>query len=128
MPVYISWDSPERDRVLFEFVGKWTGEEYFAARAQGIAMSDTVSHVVNVIVDISASSLFPSNMLSHFGSSIDKNPKNFEIAVIVSTSTFVAALTNVIAKLYAKRGMQFKVVRTLQAARAVFAAQKPQAA
>ncbi|MFN8373789.1 MAG: hypothetical protein U0694_13055 [Anaerolineae bacterium] len=121
MPVNIQWDDEAQTRVLFEFSGKWTWDEYQKARQQGIRMTTDLPQIVNLIVDYSHCDMFPSNMLSHFGSSIEQNPKPFELAVIVTGSPFVKTLVNVITKVYTRKGVNFKVARTLEDARKIFA-------
>ncbi|HLU09135.1 MAG TPA: hypothetical protein VK003_05675 [Oceanobacillus sp.] len=113
MPVSVEWGNEEKTFVIFTFEGNWTWEEYYQGRKRGIELGNEVPHVVNLIVDYSKSSMFPSNMLSHFGSSIDHNPKDFDICVIVTQSAFVNALVNALSKY--KKKFRFRVVRTLEA-------------
>lgn len=121
MPVHITWGNEGKTYTVFEFEGKWTWDEYNKARAEGIDMVNSVSHMVNLIVDYSHSSFFPNNMLSNFGSSLEKVPKSFDLAVIVTESKFVLALANMIAKLPFSRGVRFKVVKTMEQAHAILA-------
>ena len=110
MPVHVSWGNDAKTYVVFEFDGDWTWEEYYKGRKKGIEFADQVPHVVNLIVDYTNSSMFPRNMLSHFGSSMDHNPKEFDIAVIVSESAFVVAMLNVLSKI--RKNGKFRVAKT----------------
>ncbi len=121
MAVHISWGNEAKTYTVFEFVGKWTWDEYYQARSEGIEMVKSVPHTVNLIVDYTQSSFFPNNMLSNFGSSLDKVPKSFDLAIIVTQSNFVLALANMIAKLPFGKGVKFKVVKTMDEAHAIFA-------
>jgi hypothetical protein len=121
MPATIEWDDDAKTRTLFTFDGKWTWEEYYQARAKGIEMVNSVPHTVNLIVDYTHSSFFPDNMLSNFGSSLQKVPKDFDLAVIVTNSNFVIAMVNMISKLTFGRKVKFRVTRSLDEARAIFA-------
>lgn len=114
MPVNISWGNEAKTYVLFEFVGDWTWEEYYQTRKTGIEYADSVPHIVNMIIDYSASKMFPRNMLSHFGSSMDRNPKSFDVAVIVTQSAFVMALVNTLVRL--NKNAKFRVARTREEA------------
>jgi hypothetical protein len=120
LPVNITWDDDAKTRTLFVFDGKWTWDEYYKARAKGIEMVNSVPNVVNLIVDYSHSSFFPDNMLSNFGSSLQKVPKDFDLAVIVTHSNFVIAMVNMISKLSFGRKIKFRVARSLDEARAIF--------
>ena len=110
MPVNVTWGNDAKTFVIFAFEGNWTWEDYYQGRKRGIELGNEVPHVVNLIVDYSKSSMFPRNMLSHFGSSIDHNPKDFDICVIVTQSAFVNALVNALSKY--KKKFKFRVMRT----------------
>ena len=114
MPLHVSWGNAEKTFTLFEFVGKWSWEDYYQARSDAIRLVEDVPHMVNIIVDLTQSSIFPANMLSHFGSSIDQSPKEFDLAIIVTNSKFLEAMANMISKI--KLQTKFQVVRTRQEA------------
>lgn len=120
MPVNISWGNEAKTYTLFEFVGKWTWDEYYQARARGIEMVNSVPHIVNLIVDYTQSGFFPQNMLSNFGSSLEKVPKPFDLAVIVTHSAFVTSLVGMISKLFGKR-VKFKVAKSVEEAHQLLA-------
>jgi hypothetical protein len=121
VPVNISWGNEAKTYTVFEFEGKWTWSEYFTARSQGIKMVMSVPQIVNLIVDYRNSAFFPENMLSNFGSSLQKVPKDFDLAVIVTRSSFVIAIVNMISRLSFKSNVKFKVVKTMEEAHALMA-------
>ncbi len=121
MPLNVSWGNEEHTYTIFEFVGKWTWEEYHNAVKEGYELTKDIPHMVNILLDISKSNLFPSNMLSHFGSSMQHPPREFDLAVVVSQSGFVNAIAGIIDSLYGKKGAKFKVVKTLEEGRALLA-------
>jgi hypothetical protein len=110
MPVSVNWGNEAKTFVVFEFLGNWTWDEYYQGRKRGIALGNGVPHVVNLLVDYSQSSMFPRNMLSHFGSSMDHNPKEFDLAVIVTESAFAIAMLNMLSKL--RKKSKFRVAKT----------------
>ena len=126
MPVHVTWGNDAKTFVIFAFEGNWTWEDYYQGRKRGIELGNEVPHVVNLIVDYSKSSMFPRNMLSHFGSSIDHNPKDFDICVIVTQSAFVNALVNALSKY--KKKFKFRVMRTREDALKFFVDYDAQAA
>lgn len=115
MPVRISWGNEAKTYVIFEFVGDWTWDEYYETRKVGIEYADSVPHTVNMIIEYTNSRMFPRNMLSHFGSSMDHNPKTFDIAIIVSQAAFVNALVNTMVRLNKKA--KFRVAKTREEAK-----------
>lgn len=118
MAVQISWGNEHKTFTVFEFIGTWTWEEYYAARDKGVSMVNSVDHTVNIIVDISQSSFFPQNMLTHFRSSVNQAPRPFDLCVIVSQSRFVEALVNVLSRL--KLMTKFRLVKTRDEALEIF--------
>jgi hypothetical protein len=120
VPIEVKWGNPEKTYTVFEFTGKWTWEDYYAAVKDGFEMVKDVPHTVNILIDIRNSNLFPQNMLSHFGKSMRQPPKSFDLAVVVSESGFVKAISNMIDTLYGRRDTKFKVARTLEEAQALF--------
>jgi hypothetical protein len=118
MPVNVTWGNDAKTYVVFEFDGNWTWDDYYKGRKRGIELANEVTNVVNLIVDYSKSSMFPRNMLSHFGSSIDHNPKDFDICVIVTQSAFVRALVNALSKY--KKNSKFRVAKTNEEAHQFF--------
>lgn len=114
MAVQINWGNEQKTFTVFEFIGSWTWEEYYAARDAGVKMVNTVDHTVNIIVDISQSSVFPQNMLTHFRSSVNQAPRPFDLCVIVSQSRFIEALVNVLSRL--KLMTKFRLVKTREEA------------
>jgi hypothetical protein len=118
MPVNVTWGNDRKTFLVFVFVGDWTWDEYYQGRKRGIEFGNEVPYVVNLIVDYSKSRMFPRNMLSHFGSSIDRNPKDFDICIIVTESAFARALVNALGKY--KKKFKFKVVRTREEAEQFF--------
>ena len=114
MPVRISWGNETKTYVLFEFIGEWTWDEYYQTRKTGIEYADSVPHTVNMIIEYTQSRMFPRNMLSHFGSSMERNPKTFDVAVIVTQMAFVVALVNTLVRLNKKA--KFRVARSREEA------------
>jgi hypothetical protein len=126
MPIHVTWGNPEKTYTVFEFTGRWTWDDYHGAVKAGYEMVKDVPQTVNILLDIRNSNLFPSNMLSHFRTSMDRPPKQFDLAVVVSNSGFVQAIARIIDTLYGKKGVSFKIVKTIEEAEALFKAHDQQ--
>jgi hypothetical protein len=118
----VTWGNPEKTYTVFKFSGKWTWDEYHAAIQKGIDLTEGIPYNVNILLDLSECNLFPNNMLSHFGTSMQRPPRDFDLAVIVTTSGFVQTFATIIDKVYGKKGTRFKVVKTVAEAHALLAA------
>jgi hypothetical protein len=117
----VTWGNPEKTYTIFKFSGRWTWDEYHAAVKQGTMMIEDISYNVNILIDMTECNLFPNNMLSHFGASMQRPPREFDLAVIVTTSGFVQTFATIIDKVYGKKGTRFKVVKTLAEAHTLLA-------
>ena len=121
LPLDVTWGNPEKTYTVFKFSGRWTWDEYHAAVKKGSTMIQDIPYNVDILIDMSDCKLFPNNMLSHFGASMQRPPREFDLAVIVTTSGFVQTFATIIDKVYGKKGTRFKVVKTLDEAHAILA-------
>lgn len=91
-------------------------EDYHKAIGQGVELVNEIPYTVNIILDLTNCNLFPSNMLSHFNTSMRHPPKAFDLAVVVTTSGFVQAIANMIGMLSGNKRVKFKVTKTMEEA------------
>ena len=122
MALDVTWGNAEKTYTVFKFSGRWTWDEYHAAIEKGTLMTEGIPYNVNILLDLSDCNLVPNNMLSHFGTSMQRQPREFDLAVIVTTSGFVQTFATIVDKVYGKKGTRFKVVKTLAEAHALLAA------
>lgn len=122
MPVLVEWGNPEKTYTLFTFEGNWTWQEYHNARDKAYQLVKDCPQVVNLLIDMSHCKLFPHNMLSHFGSSMQQVPKPFDLAVVVTASMFIETISRMINTLYGSRAKsQFVTAKTLEDGRKILA-------
>ena len=126
MPIHVSWGNPEKTYTVFTFDGKWTWEDYHQSIRDGYQLVKDCSYTVNILLDVSNCNLFPQNLLSHFGSSMRQPPKQFDLAVVLTSSRFVETLAGMINRLYGKK-TRFKVARSMEEAQRMFVAQDAKA-
>jgi hypothetical protein len=122
VPLDVSWGDDQKTYTIFKFSGKWTWDEYHAGVQTGVSLIKDIPYNVNILLDMTECNLFPNNMLSHFGASMQRPPRDFDLAVIATTSGFVQAFASIIDKVYGKKGTRFKVVKTLDEAHAILRA------
>lgn len=122
MPVLVEWGNPEKTYTLFTFEGQWTWQEYHEARDKAFALVKDCPYAVNLLIDMTNCKLFPQNMLSHFGSSMQHVPKQFDLAVVVTSSMFIETISRMINTLYGSRAKsQFVTAKTLEDGRMILA-------
>lgn len=116
MSVQIVWDNNEKTIIRFIFEGKWTWEEFYPTHYKAIDMVKSVTHRVNVIVDMRKGVSTPANVLMHIKNISDKQPPNVGLSVIVTDSSFIHSLHRIGVKFYHKIGRYFSVADNLEAA------------
>ncbi len=116
MPIHVNWGNEAKTYTIFTFSGNWTWEDYHKAIGQGAELVNEIPYTVNIILDLTNCNLFPSNMLSHFSTSMRQPPKSFDLAVVVTTSGFVQAIANMIGVLSGNKNVKFKVAKTMEEA------------
>ncbi|MBZ0287197.1 MAG: hypothetical protein K8I30_06250, partial [Anaerolineae bacterium] len=66
MPVTYKWDNSEKTVICYRVEGRWSWEEIYQTLEWSRRLWHSVSHVVDIIVDMTASSAFPAdNILGH---------------------------------------------------------------
>jgi hypothetical protein len=117
----VSWDDQTEDRYIlcYTVTGRWTWEEFYAARDQARTLADSVDQaVIDSIIDLRLGILFPQNALSHFRRmSANSHPKlEPGIVVIVQNSLFVRSLMDIMRHISRERMRNFHIARTLEEA------------
>ena len=115
MPITVTWGDDNKTYTVFTFEGKWTWEEYYRSVEQGFGMVKDCNYTVNILIDMLNCNLFPQNLLSHLGTSMQQAPRPFDLAVVVTSSRFIEMIAGTIDKLYGKKS-RFKVAKTLDEA------------
>lgn len=121
MPIQVSWGNEGKTYTLFCFTGRWTWDEYHAAVAEGFSLVKDIPYTVNILIDMTDCHLFPQNLLSHFGSSMSRPPKAFDLAVVVTSSKFIEVLAAAIEGLYGRHRTRFRIAKTLDEAHRILA-------
>lgn len=112
MPVEVTWGNPEHTYTIFKFTGKWTWDEYYQSINDGQELIADTPGMVNILIDVTEANLVPENLLSHTSRSMNRPPREFALAVVVTDSNFVKILVGILDKLFGKK-THFPVVRTL---------------
>ncbi len=96
----VGWDLTSEDRLTlcYTVTGRWTWDEFYAARDQARQLADSADQaVIDSIIDLRDGSLFPQNALSHFSRMpSDSHPKLEQgIVVIIHNSLFIHSLIDI---------------------------------
>lgn len=121
MPIRVYWEDAEQTIVRYDFEGRWTWDELYVAYYQAIAMENSVTHRVDIILDMRTSSFIPANALLHMKNFSEKQPPNVGLSIFVTTNAFIISLYNTAIKFYAKIAFYFRLVKTLDQAHTMIA-------
>ncbi len=128
----VSWDNEAKDRFVLRYTvtGRWTWDEFDAARDQARQLADSVDQaVIDSIIDLRQGSLFPQNALSHFRRmSATSHPKlEHGMVIIVQNSLFVRSLMDIMRKVNRERMTNFYIAHTPEEAHIILfeSRQKP---
>ena len=119
MPIRVYWEDADQTIVRYDFEGRWTWDELYAAYYEAIAMEHSVAQRVDIILDMRTSGIIPANALLHMKNFSEKQPPNVGISIFVTSNAFVTSLYNTAIKFYAKIAFYFRLVKTLDQAHAM---------
>lgn len=99
MPVSIRYEN-DNHLVVWTFEGKWTLEEYYQHRSHVNKTIEETDGMVDMIVDMTHSSLLPQNLLSQASQAAVKSPTNIGHIVFVGSNNILQAFFNIFRRLY----------------------------
>lgn len=125
MPIDVMWDTPEQTAVRMVYGAQWNVQDFEAAYLETRRLMDTVPHVVDIITDVSATSLFPSDGLLGVIRVVQKAPPtapNTGSVVIVGASPMLKAMSSVQTRVL--KGVREHYVSTMEEAHQYLAEQR----
>lgn len=114
MPIEVMWDSEERTAVRLAYGSQWNVQEFEAAYQETRRLMDTVPHQVDIITDVSGTSLFPSDGLLGVIRAVQRIPDfapNTGNVAIVGASPMLRAMSSVQTRVL--KGIQVHYVDTM---------------
>jgi hypothetical protein len=121
MAIHVMWDNEDQTIFRYQFEERWTWDEFFDARDQALAMIDTVSHKVGVIMDAPPNIKLPPNLLTHSLSSLRHIHPNTVILVFIAGQSFLSMMVSMMAKMSHMTAGNLVVAANLHEARAIIA-------
>jgi hypothetical protein len=105
MPVYASWDNPEKTVIALKFEGDWTWDEAYQAVIERNRLIDSVDNKVDIIVNFgSAGFRVPPNAITHTRNMMSQSHERIVRNVIIGFKPMHIALWKVIEKVYESMG------------------------
>ena len=121
MGIQVSWENEEKTIIHYVYDGRWTLQDFDDARLEAAKLEETVTHRVDVIVDVRKSSLVPTGAISRGKQVMTTTPSshpNEGTAVIVGAGPLVRSIYDVVSKVYPEivRRRGFRFARSIEEA------------
>lgn len=115
MKVQIQWENDDKKIVRYIFEQGWSWPDLNAALDEAGELIGTVSHRVDVIMDISSANLIPKGALSQINRAYSNpKPPNIGLTVIVTPNSFMSAMVSMAKKIWGeKTDWQLEFVQTI---------------
>ena len=123
MPVIVEWDNEDKTVCRMELNENWTWDEVYPASLQGYDMLESVSHVVDIIMDMRLSRGIPNSSIFHARNTIGKRHPRTGLTVFLGANTLFFSIWRVFNKVYVSLGAQqdFTFADTIEEAREMLA-------
>ena len=123
MPVTVEWDNEEKTVVRMRLDGNWTWDEVYPASQEGYAMLESVSYVVDLIMDMRQSRGIPNSSIFHARNTIGKRHPRTGLTVFVGANTLFFTIWRVFNRVYASLRVeqQFTFADKIEEAREMLA-------
>ena len=119
MTVNVAWDSEIEDVIVYQFLHKWTWDEFLLAFNEECLMAKAIGNrQYDVIGDTSQGATLPIGAgITHIYSVYKRYPKNWGITMIVTQNGFLRTMHKIGARVHPDAKNAFVVVSTLEEAR-----------
>lgn len=99
MPVAMDWETPERRIIRVTFLGEWDVDDVHRMITKRNSMMECVDHHVHQILDMTASTSSPSNLLSVTGRAELPANKKGSMILVVNASNYIQSVANIMRRL-----------------------------
>lgn len=122
--IKVSWDNEAKTILRYDFQGRWTWEDFYAASAQAFAMTHSVQHRVDAISHFHHGSVLPANAMFHFRHAMVSAPANRGMNVIVGANAVVRTLIKMFSSINKQLAARLAIADSLDDARMLLAARR----
>jgi hypothetical protein len=116
MTVNIDWHDESQQILRYDFIDKWTWEEYFAALSVGRSLMTTVPHFVCILNNMTSTTHLPDDFLTKARNVTGSRPLNTGRAVFASSDTFFVKVHATLGQLSPDWAQNYRREDTLEAA------------
>jgi hypothetical protein len=100
MTIEVRWDDEQQSIIRWTFPKQWAWDEFYSALQGSRAMVRQQSHIVDVIVDMTMSELFPRHLLTQSQVTMQTSSLNVGIIVVIGWNPILRTTFNSFQRLY----------------------------
>ncbi|MBL8156916.1 MAG: hypothetical protein JNM70_22270 [Anaerolineae bacterium] len=121
MSVRIDWFDETKTIVFWQFSGRWNLNDLLTVYDEACQLCDTVpDRWVQAIVDMRDTSMMPNLISSSVATRATRDPRNYDMAFVVTSSGFFQAIVNILNRLAGSKG-KFQIASSIEAAQEAIA-------
>lgn len=124
MAVDVYWGDEEQTIVVYEMSKDWSWSEFYPVLDTALAMENSVTHRVDVIVKLPHHFRLPANTLTNVKSAAHARPENLHLVMIISQQSLITAIYEVAKRVTNIIKENFQVVPTYEDALAIIMADR----
>lgn len=128
MPVAMDWETPQRKIIRVTFMGEWDVDDIHRMITKRNSMMDCVNHSVHMILDMTASTSSPSNLLSVTSRIELPANKTGSLVILINPSNYIKSVGKIMRRLSPPSFEGVYAVHSLEEAYAIIAEQSVQTA
>lgn len=121
MPITVQWDNPEKTIIRVTFDGRWTHREFTTAVQQRRQLMESVTHHVDVIVDMSGGQFIPTRMITTLVNLNRHIPANRRLLIYVRASRLFRVIVSTVVRIVPRAGQNVLFVDSISDAKAIIA-------
>jgi hypothetical protein len=100
MSIEVKWDDEKHHIIRWTFPKQWSWDEFYSALQTSRALVRQENHVVDVIVDMTISELFPRNLLTQGQVTMQTTSLNIGIIVVIGWNPLLRTAFNSFQRVY----------------------------
>jgi hypothetical protein len=111
--ITLTWADSEKNLLIWEFGQRWSATDFMTACQTSKQMKSSVTHSVDVVMDLSKSQFYPMNLMSLMRTAMRTRCHNTGKVMLVSESNLWSRLYQHVKKIYPKDVVQVEFVSSL---------------
>lgn len=119
MPIIIAWENDEKTILSHTYSGRWTLEDFHKAIDENTEQIGSVSHTVDIVVDLSQNKWIPPGILTVAGRLVRMTPDNQEMTILAGADRFTQLMLKAAINIVPNAGEKFQYVPQIEDAYAL---------